>query len=123
MENSETKKNIKETAEQTAIVEAVKVIGNQAQKNPDQDTAVFTASAVDGVVQIAAAGSPAQLVKLLARAINADEKLARIIGSALEAAPMLELFDMLGGKDDGEPCNCPNCTAERAEKLKNVNVN
>lgn len=106
-------------------MEAVKTIGGQAEANPEQDTAVFTASSVDGVIQVAVAGSPAQLIKLLARAINADEKLARIMEAANEAAPMLGLFDMLTQKpkDDGEPCNCPNCTERRRQAAANTNVN
>jgi len=121
-----TKKNNEEleaTPEQTAIVEAVKVIGDPAQANEDQDTAVFTAAMVDGKMSIAAAGSPANLVKLLARTINASKDMRRIIESAVEAAPLVSMFDGLLGQDDGEPCNCKKCVQRRKEAAADTTVN
>lgn len=119
------KNNIEEpqpSAEQVVIKDAVVTIGNAAEADETADTAVFTASIVNGVIQIAAAGSPVKLVKLLAHAINASDDMARIITHALEAAPLMDLFGMLSG-DNGKPCNCPNCVAKRAAAKGDVNVN
>lgn len=121
-----TKKNTEEptpSAEQIVIKDAVVSIGNTAEANEDADTAVFTASIVDGVIQIAAAGSMPKLVKLLAHAINADSNMKRVFQAATEAAPMLELFEMVSGEGIGKKCNCPACTAERSAAKNNVNVN
>lgn len=101
-----------------ALVAAANALGDHVKANEESnpDVAMLLFAATGESVHISGAGTPADLVKLVARGMVGDKNIDRIIESAVEAAPMVGLMDMLGdvGKDSGV-CPCPRCTAARAK--------
>lgn len=116
---------MQKTAKQIAaeLMEGVKQLGTIAEGNTDR-AAVIVLVMADNEVHAGVAGSPVELSKLVARTANADAKIERVIKSGLQAAPFMAIFEEARQmEDDGKPCDCPACTADRAAKMANPNVN
>lgn len=82
---------------------------------------VLAVSYLDKRLAVSMGGDAGEMVLMLARAINNAPELADVLIGALKAAPLLDILEQNGRSS--ATCDCPRCTAERAAKKSNPNVN
>lgn len=87
----------------------------------EKDTAAMAFTDIDGRIGIAVAGTPSDLTMLIAKAVSKNPKLGEFIEASLQAAPLVGI--LFGTGESTATCDCPKCTAMRAEKATDPSVN
>lgn len=98
----------------------VREIANDAIENKNTNAAVVFTQ-VDKRVSVSVAGTQADLVMLIAKAVSEAGTQAEVLEAGLLAAPLAGI--LFGKGKNVEVCDCPDCTADRAAKAKNTVVN
>lgn len=85
------------------------------------DGAILALTYADKRLAVSMAGTEPELITAIAKAINANKELGAVLEAAIAVAPIVGL--LYGEGEDAAECTCPRCTAERAAKMSNPNVN
>lgn len=119
------------------LVEELKAVVLKMQGGIEADVSkngIIVIAMADGEMTVSVGVSPAELSKMVAHSMNADDNVEKIFSKGVALAPVLGLRDLLASLSDsegedakGDTCDCEMCTLRRKLQARkaaaNPNVN